>query len=89
MENTDNHRDPLPEEFSSEEEAGEFWDTHSLTDYEEFLEPVELDVDLTGRHFQIEIDRETFLALRTSAKKYCKPMKQLASDILWKSLKAA
>ncbi len=51
MENTDNNRDPLPEEFSSEEEAGEFWDTHSLTDYEEFLEPVELDVDLTGRHF--------------------------------------
>ena len=31
--------DPLPETFASEEEAGEFWDTHSLADYEEFLEP--------------------------------------------------
>ncbi|MCU0916415.1 MAG: BrnA antitoxin family protein, partial [Planctomycetes bacterium] len=36
--------DPLPGEFRSPEEAAEFWDTHNVTDYEEFLEPVEIDV---------------------------------------------
>ena len=30
--------EPLPESFESEEAAGEFWDTHSLPDYEEHLE---------------------------------------------------
>ena len=32
--------DPLPKEFRSEEEAAEFWDTHSLANYEALLEPV-------------------------------------------------
>lgn len=42
-------QDELPDEFTSLEEAGEFWDTHSITDYEEFLEPVEFEVDLPPR----------------------------------------
>jgi hypothetical protein len=42
MGNTNNQINTLPEEFASEDEAAEFWDTHSITDYEEFLEPVEL-----------------------------------------------
>jgi len=29
MPNTDKQVDPLPNEFGSEEEAAEFWDTHS------------------------------------------------------------
>ena len=32
------NNDPLPDSFATAEEAGEFWDTHSLTDYEEHLE---------------------------------------------------
>lgn len=40
MRSTDRPVDPLPKEFRSHEEAAEFWDTHSITDYEEFLEPV-------------------------------------------------
>ena len=33
--------DVLPDSFATEEEAGEFWDTHSVLDYLEFFEPVE------------------------------------------------
>ena len=36
MPNIEKWIDPLLDEFSSEEEAGEFWDTHSITDYEEY-----------------------------------------------------
>ncbi len=86
MGHTDRQIDPLPEKFASEEEAAEFWDTHSITDYEEFLEPVDLDVHLKRRHFEIEVDEESFLALRSSARKHHKPVKRLASEILKEKL---
>ncbi len=86
MQNTDKKTDLLPEEFASEDEAEKFWSNHSMADYEEFLEPVDLDVDLKTRHFEIEVDEESFLVLCASAKKCRKPVKQLASEILKKNL---
>lgn len=86
MRNTNRRIDPLPEEFRSDEEAADFWDKHSITDYEEFLEPVELEADIQRRHFEIEVDEESFLALRDTAKKQQKPVKQLASEILKQKL---
>ena len=86
MRNINKKVDPLPEEFGSPEEAAQFWDTHSITDYEEFLEPVDLEADLQRRHFEIEVDEESFLALRDTAKKQQKPVKQLASEILKQKL---
>jgi hypothetical protein len=88
MRSTNRPVDPLPEEFRSPEEAAEFWDTHSITDYEEFLEPVALDVDIRRRHFEIEVDEESFLALHETAEKEQKPVKQLASEILKQRLRA-
>jgi len=43
-------------------------------------------VDLKRRHFEIEVDEESFLALRSCAKKQHKPVKQLASEILRQKL---
>jgi hypothetical protein len=88
MRNTDKHPDPLPDEFKSYEEAAEFWDTHSITDYEESIEPVEVDVDIQRRHFEIEVDEDTFLALREAARRERKPIKELASEILKHRLRA-
>lgn len=87
MQNTDRKIEPLPEEFGSDQEAADFWDTHSITDYEQFLEPVDLDVDIRRRHFEIEVDEESFIALRETAKKEQKPVKQLASEILKRRLR--
>ena len=78
--------DPLPERFPSAEEAGEFWDTHSTSDYEDQLEPVDITIDIKKRHFEIEIDRESFLALNAYAKKVNKPVNVLASSILKEKL---
>jgi hypothetical protein len=86
MADTNKHVDPLPDEFRSEEEAAECWNTHSITDYEEFLEPVGLEVDLKRRHFEIEVDEESFLALRDRVKQLRKPAKELASEILKQKL---
>ena len=38
-------RDPLPEEFPTLEEAAEFWDTHSLADYEDLQKDVVFEVE--------------------------------------------
>jgi len=82
MPSTRRHTDPLPDEFGSEDEAGEFWDAHSITEYEEFLEPAGVEVDLKRRHFEIEVDEESFLVLRENARRLQKPAKQLASEII-------
>jgi hypothetical protein len=37
-------KDVLPENFSTLEEFSEFWDTHSTADYEEVIEPVEVEI---------------------------------------------
>ncbi|MDI6793852.1 MAG: CopG family antitoxin [bacterium] len=37
-------RDPLPEEFEKFEDLSEFWDTHDVTDYAEYLTPVKCQV---------------------------------------------
>ena len=78
--------EPLPDEFPSEDEAAEFWDTHSITDYEEFLVPEEVEIEMNRRHFEIEVDEESFLALRAGADRQPKPTKRLASEILKKNL---
>ncbi len=78
--------DPLPDTFASEEEAAEFWDTHSTSDYKEYLEPVDMTIDIKRRHFEIEIDRESFVALYTYAKKVKKTVKNIASSILKEKL---
>ncbi len=50
-------RDPLPESFGSLEEAGEFWDTHSSADYEEYFSDELIELEYTGERalkFRIE-----------------------------------
>lgn len=48
----------MPEHFNSLEEAGEFWDTHDTTDYEEFMIPVHFDVDLKPGVQGVQIAKE-------------------------------
>ena len=89
MKNTDRKIDPLPDEFASDEEAGTFWDTHSLTDYEECLETADLNVTIQRRHFEIEVDEQSFIAVRQNAQKQHKPAKDLVSEILKRELTTA
>lgn len=50
--------DPIPEEFESVEEAGEFWDTHDLTDYEDQTREAHFEVDLQRRVFLTALEPE-------------------------------
>lgn len=39
-------RDPLPERFKTAEEFEEFWNTHSLADYDDIQRDVHFDIQL-------------------------------------------
>ena len=86
MKKTDRNRDTLPETFGSEEQAGEFWDTHSTADYEEYLEPVDMTIEIKKRSYIIEIDHDSFMALCQYSKKVNTPVKTLANRILKEKL---
>ncbi|MCL0069516.1 BrnA antitoxin family protein [Dehalococcoidia bacterium] len=51
-------RDPIPEEFKNIEEAAEFWDTHSLADYEDLQTDVEFEVELKSEKNYFAIEEE-------------------------------
>lgn len=81
-----NVRDEIPEEFSSYEEAGEFWDSHDSTDYLDQMIPVELDAQLESRRFMIEVDEEIAILLRQRAVSEQLPASKLANELLRKEL---
>ncbi len=83
--------DPLPDEFSSYEEAAEFWDTHDTTDYPDAFaeEPVEVHAAFQRRHFEVEIDEDVFGALRARARQAGISVRRLVSDLLRQQLTAS
>ena len=78
--------DTIPEEFNSYEEAAEFWDTHDSMDYNEYLEKVEMEVDIKKKHYLIEIDSDIAKVLKKNAVKKGIPEQELASELLQKQL---
>lgn len=78
--------DPIPEEFSSLEQAAEFWDTHDTADYDDAFTDARIDVDLRGRRFEIAIDEDVMDRLRREARKTHLRPGRLASRLLRKEL---
>jgi hypothetical protein len=68
MKSINRKKDQLPQKFPSYEEAGKFWDDHDSTDYLEYMTPVEVDVRLDRRHFEIDVDEEVIRALEERAR---------------------
>jgi hypothetical protein len=79
---------PIPDEFASYEEAGKFWDTHDTTDYLEDFVDVDVDVQLKGRRFEIDIDEDVMELLKKEAKRTHMRPGRLASQLLKKELTA-
>jgi len=53
----------LPETFDTFEQMAEFWDTHDVTDYEEYLTPVETNVATHPRHEYVIVLSDTLDAM--------------------------
>ena len=62
-------RDSLPDEFQSLEDAGEFWDTHSSVDYEEYMQPAHFEVDLKRHTTEVRVSDELLRNVRKIARR--------------------
>ncbi len=61
-------RDTLPENFDTIETFWQFWDTHSSADYEDFMEPVEVEIDLSSSKMYCAIAKDVLVQVRTEAR---------------------
>jgi CopG antitoxin of type II toxin-antitoxin system len=61
-------RDSLPEEFSTLEDLWSFWDTHSSADYEDLVEPVEVEIDLFSSKAYCPVEKDLLREVRSRAR---------------------
>jgi hypothetical protein len=59
--------DALPDNFNSLEELWEFWDTHSSADYENIMEPVEVEIDLSSSKVYCSVAKDLLRQVRAQA----------------------
>ena len=52
------HCEPIPEEFETIEAAAEFWETHSLADYEDVQQEVPFEVELGAEKNYFAVEKE-------------------------------
>jgi hypothetical protein len=74
--------DPLPDEFSSYEEAGDFWDTHDTTDYLDAFRTVEAKTELKHRYYEVEVDEDLAKILRMQASQAGTTVGRLIGELL-------
>jgi dihydroneopterin aldolase len=86
MEDKNRSIDPLPDSFETEEQAGGFWDAHSTSDYEEYLEPVEDIVEIRDRVFEVQVAEDVFQRLLEQASSLRKSVPTVVDQILRKQL---
>ncbi|MEG3437940.1 CopG family antitoxin [Pannus brasiliensis CCIBt3594] len=79
--------EPIPETFSSYEEAAEFWDTHDTTDYLDDFETVPLEEnELRNRRFEVSIDEDLIRVLHQQANRQGIGVEQLVNSMLRSSM---
>ena len=61
-------KDVLPESFSTLEELSEFWDTHSTADYEDIMEPVDVEIDLSSSKIYCPVAKDLLRQVRRQAR---------------------
>ncbi len=89
MENKNKIIDPLPDSFATEEEAGAFWDAHSVMDYAEYLKPVNDVIKIEKRVFEVQVAEDVFKKLQQEATSLHQSVPKVVDQILRKELTLA
>ena len=83
------NKNKLPDSFATEEEAGEFWDNHSLADFTELLQASDDKIKINKRVFEVQIAEDVFRKLRQEAKTSHESLPKVIDQILRKELTLA
>jgi vacuolar-type H+-ATPase subunit C/Vma6 len=79
-------KDPIPEHFTSAEDAGEFWDTHSAVDYWDEMEDVEMEFDLHQRVFLVAVNDRIFYRAKQRAEMEQRSVEEMINILLEREL---
>lgn len=77
-----NNRDNIPDQFTSLEEAGEFWDTHSAADYWDEMEEIEMEFDLQERVFLLPVDHQMYRKIKLKAESEHRSVEEIIHHLL-------
>lgn len=62
-------QDPLPDDFATLEEFWGFWDTHSSADYDDAMESVEVEIDLSSSRVYCPVAKDLLTQIREQARR--------------------
>jgi len=82
-------RDALPNNSASLEEVADFWATHDTTEYADAFVDVNVTFDIRKRHYQVEIQKDTFELLTKRAASLNMPVQKIIDEALRKELVSA
>jgi len=82
MRKKNKQNDPIPNEFSTYEEAADFWDNHDTTDYPESFTDVKVQTEFRKRCYEIEVDEDIMKLLKEQANKLSVSVTRLTNKIL-------
>lgn len=86
MQNKNKSIDPLPDSFETEEEAGDFWDAHSTSDYEEHMKTSDDVIEIRERIFEVQVAEDVFQKLQQEATSLHQSVPKVVDQILRKEL---
>jgi len=79
-------RDPLPDKSASLEELADFWATHDTAEYADAFVDVNVTFDIKQRHYQVDIQKDTFELLAKRAAFLNMPVQKIIDEALRKEL---
>jgi len=74
-------KDQIPEEFDTPEMAGDFWDAHSLADYEHQTKAVPINFQITKRTRYISIPEKIYQKLVLQASRRHRSVRELVLEL--------
>jgi len=86
MRHDNKKRDPLPDESASLEEIADFWAKHDTTEHADAFVDVNVTFDIKQRHYQVEIQKDTFELLAKRAAFLNMPVQKIIDEALRKEL---
>lgn len=75
-------KNTIPEHFTSAEEAGEFWDTHSAADYLDEMEEEEIEFDIKKRTFLVQVNDRIYQLAKKKAEAEHMTVEQIINTLL-------
>ncbi len=86
---TNKRKDTIPEHFTTAEEAGEFWDTHSAADYLDEMEEVEVEFDIKSHTFLVLVNDRIYKLAKKKAEAEHMSVEQIINALLDRELAKA